>query len=733
MIDLQSYAARRPSGKVFIGDVAVPVQSVTLYHTINQLPYAEFTVALDSNPGDTNLISVGGVQISIAGINQLGKLLQEKFYNSFTLSPDTKLLVDDGGGNVIDFRGFLVNPQFEVEGGRFLMNFTMLHSMVRLQAFNAGIYSNVTMYGTTGDTYNDSLMRVYNTFNTDGDLVTRDDSVMSRVNLLLNMVLNNYENEYRSRINPDAITQLQNTENGVNPEFEPAMWNIHALNKKLLDAVVKVCTRSKIWTEIQGLSDGQGHQNPHWSDAAMHRQLFDILFGSASLLDAFSMICNTFMFQMNAHWNDTIWLEHTQTMEIPYSMIVTPVGALQFSLSSMFEIPLLQVIARGPASDLYSMMPTTMGDTSVPLAPTGKTPDALDAQQLRDQSTRILVRYPSRVPKFKGQVMPGRYMYVDAPQWLGWDENEIQSAAITGPSNPNTIDIATAGNDIHLNAIANQQSMVQKRLDTGTQRMNFLRYIAKYFFKENYLARATARVRVPMTFLPQVGRTYFLRESGQDKSIYIGYLQSVAHTLVLEEGHGVADTQLVFSHIISRDANLLPVVLGDAEDGTDTAALLNQREAELVAQIVKPPFPPRSPCEPEETITEATGQTQSAMPVLATVSVNLAAAPTQAVPSGPSSVVSAPVTPATQPVPSTTPSTQPATAPTTPAVPVTPIPAPTVIPPSAVPRYGQSANPAIEAAVYAQQQAAKGTAYADQQADYRARDTLSGLDLADPW
>ena len=242
--------------------------------------------------------------------------------------------------------------------------------------------------------------------------------------------------------------------------------------------------------------------------------------------------------------------------------------------------------------------------------------------------------------------------------------------------------------------------MLKKRLDAGEQRMNFLRYIAKYFFKQTYLERATARVRVPMTFLPQVGRTYFLRESGQDKSIYVGYLTSVTHTLVLEEGHGVADTQLTFSHVISRDANLLPIVLGDAEDGTNTAALLDQREAELVAQIAKPPFPPRSPCEPEATAADATGQAQSPTPKSAATT----AAPAVA------SLPNGPVVPAAQNPPSTAPTTQPVTTTPTPAVPLTPAPAPVAPTPAQT-----------EAQTFAAQQAAMGTQYAQQQAAVRAQ------------
>ena len=595
------YQARAPKAQAYIGKVKVPVQAVSLFHTINQLPYAEFTVALDSNPNDSGLISVGGVQISIAGINQLSKFLQEKFYNSFSLTPDARLVVDDGSGNTITFNGFLVNPVFYVENGRFLMDFTLLHSMIRLQALNASIYSYIPMYGTTQDIYNDSLLGVYNADKsaTKGDEVPkRDDSVASRFYLLLNMLQDNYEQLYRDQLDPTRITQLQKDQNAVNPEFEPAMWNIHALNKLLLKDVQNVCTRSKIWTEIQGLSS-QGEQNPNFSDAPLHRALFDIMFNSPSIMDALTAMLPMFMFQMNAYWNDTLWLEHSQTLEVPYSMIVTPVGALQFSLSALYEIPLLQVIARGPASDMYSLFPTAGDNPNAPISPVKAEPGALDAEQIRAQTYHLLSRYPSQVPTLEGKAIPGRYMYVDAPYWIGFDVNEILAAQ----DSVGAIDIKGAGKNAYLSALDSQKTMTRKRLDAGSARMNFLRYIAKYTFKEQYLAKTSARVRIPMMLTPQVGRTYFLRELGQDKSIYIGYLQSVTHTLVLDQGAGTADTELVFSHVISRDASLLPILLGDAEDKENTAITLDQREAKLAA-LLDSGEPLHAPCEPEKLLSD---------------------------------------------------------------------------------------------------------------------------------
>jgi len=523
-----------------IGKVTVPVSSVTLYHTINTLPYAEFSVALDGAPAKSGLISIGGVQIDLSKMNQLGKALQEKFYNSFSLEPDIKLDIWDGDGeydetekawgNHIQFVGFLGNPSFQVQNGQFMMVITALHSMAKLQAFNSVPYSPLVLYGTNQDVAQDVL----------GDLKKFDDSVTDRLMQLITVLMKKFD-----------------TVNMNNPEYEPDMQNVHALNKMLMKSLQTVFDKSSMWTMIDGLTDGDGNLNTLFSNIPLHRSLYDLLFNAPSILDTFTGMLPVFMFQMNATWAvDSLWLEHQQLMEVPRSMIVAPIQVLNFSLASMFEVPTLQVIVRGPASAFYANIPTGQDGGPAPVSPSLSAPTPADAAAIQDQSQRLLVRFPSKVmPDKNGSLIPGKYVYLDAPYWVTEDATSFDADVVS--------DLTTSSADPRFSVTQNNLAKIIDRLDTSKVRSRFLNYLARYNFKDIFLNRTTARINIPLCLTPQVGRTYFLRASGESRSMYIGYLQSVTHTLVISETGATADTALTFTHIISRDATLNPVSLGD--------------------------------------------------------------------------------------------------------------------------------------------------------------------------
>ena len=576
---VKSFAARKPTARAAIGTIPVPVNSVTLYHTINTLPYAEFSVALDSAPSSSGLVSVGGVQIDIASMNTLSKVLQEKFYNSFSLNPDVTLDIWDGDGaydeknkawgNHIQFIGFMGNPSFQVQNGQFMMVITVMHSMCRLQAFNASIYSNQALYATAQDVFGDPLENAFS------DDVLRDDSIAHRLFALIYYVMNNFTQSLQNTLDPTKITAAQKKENQTNPVFEPVQWNVHVLNQQLLPTLLKVIRESAEWTKIDGLSDGKGGMNPYFSDIPLHRTLYDTLFNSPTLLDTFSAILPVFMFQMNATWSDTLRIEHLQTMELPRSMIVVPVGALNFSLASMFEVPTLQVIARGPASDFYGTLPVSTESAVAPLAPSVAQLTQEDAAEILDQSHRILGRYPKLVPTDKNNnPIPGRYLYVEAPYWVGEDSSlmaDLQQV-IDDTKDPREL------------AVAKVNTNIEARLDNANVRENFLNYFARYTFKDVFLDRTTARISIPLLLTPQVGRTYFLRTVGQTSSMYVGYLQSVTHTLNINEQSGAADTMLTFTHIVARSADLISMSLGDIGY---TQAAMKTAEDELNAAVTK--------------------------------------------------------------------------------------------------------------------------------------------------
>jgi hypothetical protein len=610
---------RAPSVTAKIGDVVVPVLSISLYHTINSLPYVEFAVALDNSPNGSGIASIGGVQIDITKIRQLGKLIQEKIYNNFSLQPDVEIVITDDTStnintNTLTFVGFLCNPEFQAAaGGQFQLVFTALHSMVRLQAFNAQIYYWSAYYATNQDAFQNVFEAYF------GTNYVKDDSITNRTLAGLNGLMKDFTSMREAVNSPTAGVTFQ-AENNSPTLFEPVQWNVHVLNQLVLPAVNQVLSESSKLTEIEGLTSA--NTAALFSDAPLHRTIFDTLTGSMNMLDALTNLCSPFMFQMNATWSDHLWLEHLQTMEVPQSMIIAPTESISFNLSSAFEIPILQVIVRGPGSNFYDGMPVSQGSDVAPVSPSLLVPEVQDSVVLSDQSLRILGRYPSSVPTVPAGVnsdvaeavsqasnllqltitnstgnfgtpttnsilsnkqlapMPGRYVYIDAPSWIAADFNLLT---------PDVTDALTTATDMALDLVAGLPSDQDRYAAMSTAKVPFLNYMARSYFNDLFLNRSTARVTVPLVLTPQVGRTYFLKATGQDASLYIGYLQSVKHTIVVGD-QAIASTELVFTHVQSRDATLTPVVLGNASYGVTAQQLLdsiNNSESRLNAIAAK--------------------------------------------------------------------------------------------------------------------------------------------------
>jgi hypothetical protein len=614
-----NFRARSPKARVFIGEVEVPITSVTLYHVLNTLPYAEVEVLLD-NPGIHGATSVGGVEINVKNIGQLSRVLQEKFYNSFDILPDTTIICDDdnveGAPNPITFHGFLANPGVMVRSGQFVLAFTVLHSMVRLQAFNPMLYSAMGYYGTNDD-YIAKQFGTSGTAHASSDPhMKRDNSIADRVYVAINCLVRDYTNAWTGTNNPptiamDSVGLLNYGSNslsafaGIQPTpelpsvqaaqaitlaqanakskaqqsvppgnlalYEPAQWNMHALNLRLLPTALQVLRDSQLLTIIDNLAQPDGTKNPVFSDTQLHQTVMELLTGSSDFLSALTALTQPFLFQMNATWDDKMWLEHLQCMEVPQSMLVVPLESLTFNLAAQFEIPLLQVICRGPGNGMYA---TTAGTTQsmpcpAPIYPVVSAPSMADMPNKAEnqsnnynQSGRLMFRYPQTVAsRLDGSPVPGRYLYIDAPSWIGPDFMQLKLDALRAKAPE--VDALTG-------SVTNLTADRMARVGQSEARMGFMKYIAEYTFKDQFLGRASARCQIPLFLRPQVGRTYFVKAAGSDETLMIAHLQSVTHTIRIENDGATASTNLTFSHVQARYANLVPVGLAYQTEGLST-------------------------------------------------------------------------------------------------------------------------------------------------------------------
>jgi hypothetical protein len=619
------YQTRAPKVRMFIGEVEVPIVAVTYYHTINMLPYVEAQVLLDNKPSADGVASIGGVEINVKTIGVLAKVLQEKFYNSFDLEPDVTIIAADdnvpGQINPNTMRGFLANPGVMVRNGQFLLAFTVLHPMVRLQAFNPQLYGgmvNATDSYATNDDYiarhfSNSGSQDSKAYSSDPHM-KRDNSISDRIYVAITSLVDEYTQHWASVTNPVKTTPsmpvftapqptlLEGGSSalsafaGITPQvpgptlkqaavdraiaaanlknqqeqskikidrnlYEPAQWNMHALNVRLLPTLQQVLKDSTPLTIIDNLANKDGTANVNFSEQPLHETIMAALTSSPDALSALLQLTKPFMFQLNATWDDKIWLEHMQTMEIPQSMLVVPFDSLTFNLASQFEIPVLQVIVRGPGSDYWMVgsMMASPASSAAPMYPMLTEPSAADLTQLYNQSGRTLVRYPDVVAtREDGSPVPGRYVYVDAPYWISPDFQNLDPSSLQ--NNP-------SGTDALNKSVDNTTDYQKKFAAMAKARTGFMRYIAEYTFKDIMLSRTTVRCRIPLFLKPQVGRPYFIKAMGHESSFLIAYLQSVTHTIRMDNESAGADTELVFSHVRARNADIVPVGLAFQSDG----------------------------------------------------------------------------------------------------------------------------------------------------------------------
>lgn len=555
------FEARNPKVSVMIGDVEISVDTVTMYHTINNLPYVEFSAALDNgNAKATGVASIKGVKIDLDKIGQLGKLLQERVMNDFSVDPDVSLDITDGDGNHKVFRGYLGNPTFQVSGSQLIMVFTALHSMASLQAFNPQIYFSSEFFAVGQDPLKPFFQ------------LNRFRSIAKRLQVAIDGLITSFGG-FRGDTAEAATATVNQT---LLNRPEPLQWDVHSLNTnpKILADLHQVLADSEKLTEIDGI------ELEDFNDVWLDRGMYDSITGNIHMIDVLKSTTPMFLFQMNCMWEHKLWLEHSMTMEVPRSMIKAPIGDIAFSLASMFEIPVLQVVLQGAGSEFYVYSPISEDINQAPVAPEVGAPEHQEVPDIYDQSGKTLLRYPSQVtlvPKTSispGGIQPGTYLTVQAPAWIGPDFVKV-SAEATTDENPNIDGIRSVADY--------QKAQSVNFAGMAGARAKVLSYIAKYVFRDVFLRRTNATIRIPFNLAPQVGRTYFIQATGQVESLYIGYLQSVTHTVKIEGNASIADTQLVFTHVRARNANLRSIDNAEKDENSSLASLNQQLDSNEAA------------------------------------------------------------------------------------------------------------------------------------------------------
>ncbi len=546
-------AALQVSVQVQIGNLTVPVNAVTLSHEINELPQVELSLQLDNqDAAQSQTARIGSVDINLAKFGKLEALFQEHILNDFSLDTDLQVLVRDGDGHEVLFKGYLGKPTFQLQAGQLLMGLTGLHAMAVLQAFNGQIYQTQASYGVPmfADFFSDSasatalknttIRQLVSSF-TDHTLFAQFLALTAQLKDLARQPIKNDSVAQRLRVITEGILKQFVNQPGFNTE-EPLDLSSHALNQAVLPRVQAFLNGSAASSIIPNISD------PVFEDTALHVGLFRAITGQANFLAAITSLLPDFLFQLNAQWGSTpdspgLWLEHLFTnAPTDGRLIQTAIQDVGFSMSSLLEIPLLQVIVQGLGSEYYSYMgqlspyQQAMAPAATPV-PAGATAEDFNS----NTGLKSLARYPATVSRNA----VGRYVVVQAPYWINPDSFIVQNITMADPPY----------RDPFANAIAGQQAMINRLQAQEGLRQDMLNYLAEFVFKDYYLQKTYSSVSIPLNLQVQVGRTYSVR-SISGKELFTGFLHRVEHKVLVSDSGGLANTRLDFTHIQASGARI---------------------------------------------------------------------------------------------------------------------------------------------------------------------------------
>lgn len=538
----QFNATRKVEVTATLNEQVVPVSQITLSHEIGMLPTVSIVPNLDggSDPRRT-------VQLDLERVGRLTGLLQNRYCNHFALRPDLRVQVLSGDES-LDFPCFSGRPALGLQSGGLNLGITGVHAMAVLNLLNPSIYPDLQYYAKSADVVPEEIKR--------------SNSLAERLLLILQQRMAEYAGANQFKSKP-----------------------VHALNQQALnEGVLEFLNRSFDSTRIIGLN------NSHFDDSAVNQLMLNWLAGTPNFLGVLGRMQPAFFLQLNASWDGSAWLETMRHLEPEGDRFIqAPVGEFQFNLAPQFEPPVVQVLVTGPGSRYYLTLGnnTSLMDGVAPgenadaemqqrinqiqAYAAGLTPNHLANDFSAFNSLVSIARYPAGVPANA----VGRYVTVNAPDWLyGLDFTKGRDSANLVPIKPLAAEQDFRNADSRLISAAqheNNQCLINATCGRVTEGM--LDWLARETFESLYLASAQARVTLPLTLAPQVGRTY--RMLAADGSLlFTGFLANLNHQVTVGGNgqEGQATTTLGFSHVRAPGHVINPGVASATLSGTNGKA-----------------------------------------------------------------------------------------------------------------------------------------------------------------
>ena len=522
------YNARTVRAILEIGKVRVPVSSVTLRHTIDELPFAEIFIQLD-NAGEAN----STVDLNLKKFQQMCVLFQEYVFNNFRIKPNAHLYIEDGNDHYLHFHGFIGQPRLVLVNGTVTIMIGMVHAKAALQAFNAQIYNHNARY---------VMPFLIDAFESD-----KDGNYVSEA---AKRIKHNYPESVSLRIL--AIIEYMHANpyldgSPVRPiEFDS--MPIHLLNTRSIDLVREVLIGSEKTTTIPGIG------SEDFFEESLRAELWMGQVNAPNFLTSLAYYNQMFLFQTNADWEGNLWMERIQTLDDPENRVIqVPTQEMRFDCAHLFELPLLQVIVTSAAMNLYvytGTFGTAQGDPpKQPIGlPGGQQLATENLAGTGDQWNRLpcLAKYPDLV----NRNAVGNFYVLQAPNWI----------------NPDVL-LDTYSRSLYQQAVEKKDTRFmlstelmkaerEKMQAANPPRVTVLNYLARQYFQSIYLGKTAASLTIPYDIRPCVGRTYRIKDmAGND--MFVGFLREVHHSITLSADQGsAAYTVLSFSHIRMAGAKL---------------------------------------------------------------------------------------------------------------------------------------------------------------------------------
>ena len=494
--------------------ISLPVCSARLMHSIDSLP----TVQLDVQLNNDLLQSVG---MDIQTFVTLSRKTQEYLVNKFRLNTDMQVIVEDGDGNRLAFQGFMSNPTFAISGNEVMLNYSVAHRCIGMQAFNAGIYDFAESYGHVDESATQAGVQ-----DVDARLVIPfdTDSIAARLSAILVNLGSSYEKKLKANAEmPDVLLPYHNINKGAYANF-----------------IKPFLEKSFPLTMIPYTGDKIGRVSGGMQANVINSVMQQLLMESENFMAAIPGIAQAFKFQFNCNWEGESWLEPIRTHQITEERFIkVPYESIRFNVGSTYELPLLKVFVSIPeGSDSYAY-----SDVLPSGSPLFAVTDS--ARVIRD-NPEIFANAPAaerdrfiQFPEFDPTPTDiGTYLLVAPPNWISQD-----AALYTAKTD--TKDTSALDPQKGLEGLADRKTRANQM---DFERRNILKWVAQRTYEEQFLKSCMASATLPLCVNVQVGLTYEVRDQA-DMPIFTGYLASCVHTVSLENQNASGRTDLIFSHV----------------------------------------------------------------------------------------------------------------------------------------------------------------------------------------